>query len=797
MYLYLLKYNNFVNRIVKGEADLNAYLQFPYRVVKKNFEMRDGIDTSIDIKWDADFKPDYLLVIDEDNANEITSKWFITDMINTSGKNYICPLHRDVMVDNYDSIINSPCFIQKGWVSNDNPLIYNKEDFSCNQIKTSERLLPDYSFCSWLVLYFNAKAIADNKLQGSITTNEESYIDLQVPSITDWDMITKYGANGYKAPFLKSASIYIDAKGTTDECLTMIEPRSDGLFVWSKEMNNDISNQSELEYTGANGVAAAGEAAKTCVMSNENNILSQINALGQESDSLDSLMSFNGKLVKAGNNYYRVSIVQSGMGQDYNELTTGALYSAITNAFKSGGVFKSGWTGSFNKALYTNVQYKRYNIQYVEETNGVVQYQYDFSVTADGNTVTLLDDQPFGIIALPYTTAFGGRPGFDNAGFTPIPVGLNLLIARDLCEKGFGPDKYIIDAQILPYCPCPNLDGIEIGNGDVQLNLTSYLEQNEYNFGVTDGNNQLCGFALMPRKSKFTNNIFLDIPQPDNLKIANQCDIYRLVSPNYNGQFEFSVAKNRGLDYVNIDCTYKPYQPYIHLNPNFKGLYGQDFDDPRGLICGGDFSMTVVTSAWENYKLQNKNYQEIFNRQIENMDTMYEIQRSEAIWGAVAGGIQGATTGAMTGAMVGGGWGAAAGAIVGGAASAMGGIMDYQNMEKRYTESRNLAIDMHNYQLQNIKALPNSLAKVDAYNNNNKIFPVLEYYTCTDEEKIVFENKLKYEGMTVNAVGYIRNYINLDDFTYIKGQFYRLDDFTEDYHVANVICDELSKGVYI
>ena len=82
----------------------------------------------------------------------------------------------------------------------------------------------------------------------------------------------------------------------------------------------------------------------------------------------------------------------------------------------------------------------------------------------------------------------------------------------------------------------------------------------------------------------------------EELKVANECDMYRLVSPNFSGQFEFSLAKNGGsISKINVDCTFKPYTPYLHLNPDFGGLYGQDFNDARGLICGGDFSIARVT----------------------------------------------------------------------------------------------------------------------------------------------------------------------------------------------------------
>ena len=33
-----------------------------------------------------------------------------------------------------------------------------------------------------------------------------------------------------------------------------------------------------------------------------------------------------------------------------------------------------------------------------------------------------------------------------------------------------------------------------------------------------------------------------------------------------------SVAKNGGVSKVNVDMTLRPYQPYIHINPDFKNL---------------------------------------------------------------------------------------------------------------------------------------------------------------------------------------------------------------------------------
>ena len=97
-------------------------------------------------------------------------------------------------------------------------------------------------------------------------------------------------------------------------------------------------------------------------------------------------------------------------------------------------------------------------------------------------------------------------------------------------------------------------------------------------------------------------------------KLANECDVLRLVSQNYSAIFEFSPAKSGGVDGFLADCTYKPWSPYIHILPKLKGLYGDNFvsiDDARGLICGGDMSLPQLSNAWANYQLQNKTYQEM------------------------------------------------------------------------------------------------------------------------------------------------------------------------------------------
>ena len=104
--------------------------------------------------------------------------------------------------------------------------------------------------------------------------------------------------------------------------------------------------------------------------------------------------------------------------------------------------------------------------------------------------------------------------------------------------------------------------------------------------------------------SKIRITKYYSILNPDNdalnRKLANECDLVRIVSQNYSAIFEFSPAKSGGVDGFLADCTYKPWAPYIHILPKLKGLYGDNFvsiDDARGLICGGDMSLPQLSNA--------------------------------------------------------------------------------------------------------------------------------------------------------------------------------------------------------
>ena len=356
------------------------------------------------------------------------------------------------------------------------------------------------------------------------------------------------------------------------------------------------------------------------------------------------------------------------------------------------------------------------------------------------------------------------------------------------------------------------LTKIDVSNV-IRSNIVQVLEGDEGSivnmiFWCTDSqfsfNKYLDNYFLLDKdggyiKDEFTNLVSDKVKLGStisDIKVKNQTDMIRLAAPNYSSFFDFNSQRNKGVEYINVDCTYKPYQPYMHLNPNFNGLYGSDYNDVRGLICGGDYSIATTTDAWATYQLQNKNYQAVFDRQIQQLETAQSIQGQSDIANAITGVGIAAVGGALAGAKVGSTAGAIAGAVIGGAASAIGGTIDVMNNQRMRELQLSTIKDIRNYQLANIKALPLGLAKTSYLTNNNKLFPFLEFYTCTPTEEMAVRDLLDYNGMTINRIGKIKDFQSTNELPYIKAKLIRIQ-VNEDGHQVEEISKELETGVYI
>ena len=375
-------------------------------------------------------------------------------------------------------------------------------------------------------------------------------------------------------------------------------------------------------------------------------------------------------------------------------------------------------------------------------------------------------------------------------------LGLSYAAAMAI-SRGLSGAGTLIDLQILPYCPYNSLSTRwnEGACGSWYVPIAD-KDNNYAHLGYLNFFYEPNVFGTCAKKDESnTTHGFSDITYTiSDIKKDSQTVKARIVSPNSNGVWEFIPAKSVYGNGDTISFTFRmtcmPYQPYIKIEPTFGRLYGSDYDDPRGLICGGDFSLPQITDQWKTYQIQNKNYQVMFNRQIDSLDLQQTWAGRTDIANAITGTI-GATVG---GGMVFGG----AGAAVGGIAAAAGGAMDiYANKQLR-ADQREAMIQQHNWQLGNIKALPYSLSKATNFNNEQPKVPYLEIYDATDSEKDNFDRYLALNDYSINRYGKFSDYVKPGNKrTFLRGTPIRLKTITDDSHYLAAIADELKQGFYV
>ena len=817
-------YNNYYNRILKKLDSVTDYrtATYPYLIDLENinFNPADGVTTDLIVgkgtgsflSWEQQ-GPNYCVVYEKTTVNNVTtetikSRWFIMDEDRTRNGQYKISLRRDVLADNIENIKTKPIYVEKGYISDiDNPLLCNNEGLTVNQIKKDEILLKDKSQCPWLVMYLKKRVLGSSSpgSSGVVTINipgEESvvYEELTTP-ITGWRFYdyADDASNNHTHTQNYDTADNIDI--TFRVCFNQKIGQCQQYKITSKSktsscgMNTWTANYPNLSKDAWWGDNAAAKAALDAqYKSHMSTLKTNYNTLlGYK--SFAPINAYNGQIIKdSAGKYYEVTVTPGAVQTIgwYQLSASSDLRTSMTNYWNTAA---SQTASPNNNCFWATVQYQRITITLTEKTD--LETSVNFA-SYDGPGTT--DSPLFDAICMPYGTLTEFIGTEVSTEFTTSKE-RSLAIMNSLATQLSS--DYVLDLQVLPYCPVRGVINDyydEEGKIAVVDEVLDYYTLFCYSMlGNTDAI-LVCPSSNLEFdiEKEITISDSTSVPDTYKVKYVNDCTMLRVCSPNYNGLFEMNLAKNgMSIDRFNVDMTLKPFNPYIHVNPNFKGLYGQDFNDIRGLVCNGDFSLGIINDAWVQYEIQNKNYQAIFDRQIQNLDRNNAINKTEAMWQAGAGTLQGATTGATAGFMAGGGYGAAAGAVVGGLTAGAGGIMDIMNLEARQKEARSYAIDNYNLQLGNVRALPVSITKTSALTANNKLFPFVEVYKCTDEEKEAYYNKLRYDGMTIGKIDVLENYIQEGESNYFKGQLIRCDGDRVDNHILEEISRELMKGVYL
>lgn len=807
--IMLLDGLNYFNRIIKKYDTLTEYqaLGSHSYSTSLNFDPGNGLQTTLVIGTQStsalNFDANYLLVYTTtENVSTISQRWWVMDQKRTRSGQYTLSLKRDVIADFQGLIVNSPCFIEKATIRDiTSPLLFNKEDMTLNQIKKKETFLKDETGMAWIVGY-----IARNYTGTAITTVYDiktDYTDVTIPfavgqtykGATSINLHLGFRINYYYQLQLMasynsdSRLIFSDSSfteyGPDKAALKYVTSSYNPKYVYYKNYNQQgqyyDGNYDFLDDV-ADGIIDDAENCQT-------DFETQYGLVSPE--DIITIMNLDGKTYRDTNTgkYYKLHIQKNVYNRTVNLQSSSAFGTRIDSAVKipvNNNTFAL--TPDYNNVGgYTVINYAEQNLFIGYEE--FIPTSLTFTIP---DTRKRLVDAPYDMFAIPYPLSpdFIVKSYTDEDTYEIIKINKwdSIHIAQAI-GQALGSNVY--DIQILPYCPVTNIMGNFTFDGDPEvmhkLSLLPLTDSKDYTL-VKDGDNTNIGIIYFATQSGIT----FDIPYPiivTEPKIDNETKMYRLVSPNYSGMFEFSPAMNMGVDYFNVDVTFKPYQPYIHVNPNFKHMYGKDFNDVRGLVCGGDYSVAIISDKWVEFEINNKNYQMIFDREVQNMEFNREQDRVVQAVGMLTGTVQGSAQGGMAG-----GW---VGALVGGVASAAGGATDFIMAEQKYKEQLSLKKDLYGYNLGNIRALPYSLTKSMSLNENFKFWPFLEEYECSFEEQAAFRSKLYYDGMTVMKVGTMAEYIEPEKPSFIKGQMIRLEGLHEAADVAYEIFNEIKRGVFI
>lgn len=822
--LFLRNYNNYFNRTVKrlntaseyeeAVGGSSAFLSNWVTFENVNFVPNDGVSTSQVINWAfgsllLDWQPDYTIVWSEDG---VFQRWFVVESKRLRNGQYQFSLKRDTVADYLEQITNSPAYIRRGMLGADDPLIFQSEGLSLNQVKKEERPITDKSrktygdypergevAYKYIVGYFgrdNFQEATDIEVPIGSSSLESDLVLTEGKTVSDWAS-GMLGRVQYLTPSSEQVRVVVAAasdgkSGFFDYFTAAPYNNSTEIGGVRDTPNIDLSDLNGTSLTtSSNGPGykvgadfqdgfyrASLELSRAvklsdCITAADSNFVSL--------DDVNSFLSYDGKIVQDDNGKYKIRAQLGGFTWiSFPIKASSALASLIAasdflNA-KGYTMFRS-WDIFSTKTLNDNSIMVTMRLQrFIFESEELVD-SIKLTIPAAASR-THCQDSAFDIFVMPIVSGL-------TTGWNSIEVNQAISVGQAILAKTTGAK----DLQLLPFSPIQNKWNVSNGRwtitGGTPVKISGYD-----GFSIYFASTSQASFSISDDSFRLPDD-------PVELKIASETKIYRLCGPNYASIFAFNPYKNGGLLGYNVDCAFRPYQPYIHIAPAFGYLYGTDFNDSRGLTLTGDFSVDQVNDAWETYQLNNKNYQLTFDRQIDSLDVAHDIQRQEQIFSSIAGSFQGASLGAIAGAAVGGVPGAIAGGVIGGISSGAGGMADWVNLAKRQSEQINASRAYFSNALGNIKALPRTVSKINAYNPNNKVWPLLEIYETTSKEEEALRNLIAYRSMSVNAVQNLDQYINLSSPHWLQAEIIKIEGLNNDSHIASDIFQELSRGVFI
>ena len=490
MQLLLLHYNNYFNRIIKKENTIADYkaADAAYKEASNiNFNPGDGINTSLVLGlgqngslFEGD-EFDYLVAYEVvDNVDVIKSRWFVVEQDRKRAGQYELTLKRDVLADNYEDLVNSPIFLEKGFIDDVNdPLLYNSESMNVNQIKQLEIPLKDETQCGWVVGYIPSDAFPKvepeyDRVEKTVTVPMSA--DITVNGLSSWNYWNYCSANpnykfmadnaGKRKVTVKIRSQKVLASnGRTARCDMVTAnyafyPNSSDAGVYSQQNSGFVESSSGSfvfpqwyqDYgpvTFSQGTINANVCASIFdpVRNNGafNAALNTILGSGISIGDTSALRQLQDKIIcdSSTNTYYRIGVISTSEENPISVTSSVTGGQTALTALKNAMHYPSGAGGSLH-GDYAEFTASNSSTSYaIQLTNVGVSLYVDLN-----SDRAHLNDAPYDMFCIPFSDTLKLKYG-ETEFICSKNVALSMAteIARDL---GSGS---VYDVQLLPYCP--------------------------------------------------------------------------------------------------------------------------------------------------------------------------------------------------------------------------------------------------------------------------------------------------------------------------------------------------------
>ena len=775
-------------------------------------------------------QPNYMIIY---NGTTIESRYYVLSYQYMDGEpaqtygTYRATFIRDVVVD-FKLTIGSGIFkCRRGQLDRTqwSPVLVQPEGISLNKVKKAQ--LPIKSWdgdAQWLTIFYDLTA---NATARKITFDWSRNIN---PDYTLAQMQSSFSSKGWSLSATGGTWQYQRNYTNIRKRIRLDDSRSTG--IWA-EYTIDISPYGATVTLTAesDNINGKGGSSSVCGITALRNYVAGLNFGTTRSLTTNNFNYDNSSNYSSLRNQYDKALIS---------MSNGLARSSFTQSnFSSSQQVTSQIDSNLNSMLTGNIKLMgSANRATVFSSLGIA------AVSLEGQQFSVA----FGSVPATGEMELPGGIALDNMylGCITIPFGDNITLTNGSSTYEISSDSIksmatsgwthtgsaIKDIQILPYCPNSVLNGLfnnSASSNNIKItNLESYLK---VPIKVTSTNQILYyGVICSVASSSYRYSVNLSSYFGTDIKMDSITKSIRLCNHNHKQFFEFNPTLNNGINAISFEVTLKPFNTLYRICPvfNTEGLYGGNYSDGRGLIWEGGFSMAQVTDAWTEWALTNSTYKEVFDREVKSLEISQDVARQQetlayqtarqhaltnisatktkaGIGGVlgILGSIGSLASGSMTGGLL--GLAGAAGSIGGGVASinAQEKVAERNLQAAKQSQALNDTLraealsykeDMFKLNIQAIEAAPGGIATSTEYSIINYYKAYIEVYDCTTPEKTYIDYILQYNGMKIDQIGSIKQWL-IGDNSYIEGSLLFCEGLTPI--ISNAINAELSAGIYV